>query len=263
MGIQNMQYKTPFTTLILFFLGLGLSASAQAALGFHLSAGAGIWSEQPSGYVNDTGGGLPTTDVNLKSDFGLANHAQGYFWVDFQHPIPVLPDVEIRYSDIKNSGSGVLAQAINYGGNSYAANEKVEGQLNLKQTDFILYYQPLDNVVQLKLGLDVKALDLAARISSSFQSSQAAARITVPMLYAGLGVSLPFTGLSAQVNGSYLGYANDYFADYQAQVAYETPIGLGMQVGYREETLKADIAKNNPSGEIQLKGVFAGLYYDF
>lgn len=244
-------------------LGLCSMGSAHAALGFNVSLGAGIWSQQPSGYVHYTTGGQSSSNVNLKSDLGLSSKSQGYAWVDIQHPIPVLPDVEVRYSRIDTSGSQVLSRTITYGGQTYTANQQVSSQLKLTQTDFIFYYQPINNIVQLRLGLDVKAMSLSADLKSGNQSSSASGSAAVPMLYAGLHADLPLTGLSAAVDGSYIGNGTNYFADYQAKIAYETPIGLGLQAGYRQMELKVASSNIDPNGDIKFKGAFAGIFYHF
>ncbi|AOV17092.1 hypothetical protein BJI67_08510 [Acidihalobacter aeolianus] len=244
-------------------LGTATAGTAHAALGFDVSVGAGVWSQQPSGYVHYSTGGQASSDVNLKNDLGLSSKSQGYAWVDIQHPIPVLPDVEIRYSRINTSGSQVLSRTITYGGQTYNANQQVNSQVKLTQTDFLFYYQPINNVVQLRLGLDVKAMSLSADISSGNQYSSASGTAAVPMLYAGLRANLPFTGLSAAADGSYIGNGSDYFADYQARLAYETPIGLGLQAGYRVMELRVGNSRIDPNGDIKFKGAFAGVFYQF
>lgn len=258
-----MTIRHPLAVIGVCTLGLGSMGAAHAALGFNVSLGAGIWSQQPSGFVHYTTNGQQSSDVNLKNDLGLGSKSQGYAWIDIQHPIPVLPDVEIRYSRIDTSGSNVLSRTISYGGQTYTANQQVSSQLKLTQTDFIFYYQPLNNIVQLRLGLDVKALSLSADIRSGNQSSSASGTAAVPMLYAGLRANLPLTGLSAAIDGSYIGDGANYFADYQARVAYETAIGLGLQAGYREMELKVGNSKIDPNGDIKFKGVFAGVFYHF
>lgn len=258
-----MSIRHSFTAIGAIVLGMGAAGTAHAALGFDVSVGAGVWSQQPSGYVHSATGGQASSDVNLKSDLGLSSKSQGYAWIDIQHPIPVLPDVEIRYSRIDTSGSQLLSRTITYGGQTYTAGQQVSGQLKLTQTDFILYYQPIDNVVQLRLGVDVKAMSLSADIASANQSSSASGTAAVPMLYAGLHAELPFTGLSAAADGSYIGDGSDYFADYQARVAYETAIGLGLQAGYRVMELRVGNSRIDPNGDIKFKGAFAGVFYRF
>lgn len=256
-----------FKPLLIMLSGCALTlvcmSPAYAVLGFHLGAGVGLWSEYPEGVVHDTGNGQKASNVDLKSDFGLNGSNQGYVWVDFQQPIPFLPNLEIRHSRIDTSGSSFLSNSISYGGQTFSANQQVAGHLSLIQTDYIFYYQPLDNIIQFRWGLDVKALHLEAGLSSDTQSAEAQGSALVPMAFAGLGVVIPFTGLSVQLDGSYLGDFKNKISDYRAQLAYESAIGFGLEAGYRDESLKVDAATNNPSGSIEFKGAFAGVFYRF
>lgn len=259
-----MMNRTPgVLAASVFALGICGVSTAHAALGFNVSLGGGVWSQKPSGYINFSSNGQQSTDVSVNNDLGLSSKTQGYVWINIQHPIPVLPDIKIEYSDIDTSGSHVLTRSIVYGGKTYQSSERVNSSLKLTQTDLIFYYQPINNVIKLRLGMDVKAMSLRADLSSANQSSSANGSLVVPMLYAGLQADLPLTGLNVAVDGSYIGDGTDYLSDYKARINYVTDIGLGLQAGYREMALKVGSSRINPNGDIKFKGAFAGIFYDF
>lgn len=250
-------------TASILALGICGVGTAHAALGFNVSLGGGLWSQNPSGYIHYNSGGQQSSDVSVDNDLGLSSKTQGYAWIDIQHPFPVLPDIKIEYSGIDTSGSRVLSRSIVYGGKTYQASERVNSSLKLTQTDLIFYYQPINNVIKLRLGMDLKAMSLRADLSSASQSSSAKGSLVVPMLYAGLQADLPLTGLNIAVDGSYIGDGSDYLADYKARIDYVTDIGLGLQAGYREMALKVGSSHTNPNGDLKFKGAFAGIFYDF
>jgi len=256
--------RTPHVlTASILALGICVLGTAHAALGFNVSLGGGLWSQKPSGYLHYNSGGQLSSDISVDNDLGLSSKTQGYAWIDIQHPLPVLPDIKIEYSGINTSGSQVLSRSIVYGGKTYQASERVNSSLKLTQTDVIFYYQPVNNVIKLRLGMDLKAMSLRADLSSANQSSSANGSLVVPMLYAGLQADLPLTGLNVAVDGSYIGDGSDYLADYKARIDYVTDVGLGLQAGYREMALKVGSSRTNPNGDLKFKGAFAGVFYDF
>ena len=99
-----------------------------------------------------------------------------------EHPVPLIPNAKIRYVNLKTQTENeVLGQPVY--------------DLDIDHTDFILYYEILDNVVNADVGFgatnlngDVKTLNLTKTDIDK----------TIPIIYGSAGVKLPFTGLSAK-----------------------------------------------------------------
>lgn len=261
-----MKISARLTAALLTGMGLLASQPAMAMLGFDASLGAGMWSQNPSGNVF-TGSYGQNSSLDLKNDLNLKSNTRGYFWFQFEHPLPVIPDIRLEYSTIDTRGDQTLSRSVTYAGTTYSANVPLHSQFKLTQGDAILYYQPLATVVHIRLGLDVKDLAIKTRLSSGTQSSSANANLVVPMLYAGLGVDLPLTGLSASVDGSYIGDGSSSLSDYKLRLAYTTSQGIGLEAGYRQ--IKAILASglglssSSPFGDIRVSGAYLGVFYDF
>ena len=64
--------------------------------------------------------------------------------------------------------------------------------------------------------------------------------VPVPMLYGKAQFELPFTGLSAGAEGSYIGFDGDAFTDLRGYIGYEFMFGLGVEVGVRSIVIEFD-----------------------
>ncbi len=249
---------------IIAIMGIGASApgAASAFAGFHLRLGAGIWSQSPGGSLRSTNSGT-NTSIKLRRDLGLTRKNHGYYWLDVQTPLPVVPDIRLEYSRIDTAGSNKLTRTITYAGKTYTTGTRINSHFQLRQMDTIFYYQPWSSVVHIQLGLDLKVLQLKTGIDSQSKITQLNRNLDLPLFYVGLGIDLPLTGLGLFINGSYIGVGSNYLADYQAHMVYQFSNGLGIEAGYRELVLNIDRQSINPNANIHFQGGFAGIFYAF
>lgn len=234
------------------FLALAAPLPASAHL-LDVTAGLSLWSHQPTGDISYVG-----NNNDLKNDLGLGSSTQLGAWVSLEHPIPVLPNIKVAYNEVSSSGDGTLK--FNFG--NVAAGVPVHSNVTLNQLDTILYYQPLDRIVTVDAGLDIKLIDGNAKVISSGFTENKSFMAPLPMLYANLAFKLPFTGLTVGANGSFVAYAGNHLSDVTARVAYESPIGIGVMAGYRTEQLKVkNIDQVNINATID--GPFGAVFYHF
>ena len=237
---------------LLFAAAFPLPASADL-LGFN--AGIDLWAHQPSGSISYVGG-----DNDLKNDLGLGDKTDVGFWLSFEHPIPMLPNIKIAYQKVSTSGSGTLNAKFG----SINASTNVDSKLTLDQLDATLYYEILDNVVSVDAGLNIKYINGNAKVTDTGASTTVNKDFAapLPMLYASASVALPFTGLSVGAQGSFIAYSGNHLYDVSASASYESAIGLGGTVGYRRESLRV---KNISSVNIDttIDGVFGAVFYHF
>ncbi|MBH2030371.1 MAG: TIGR04219 family outer membrane beta-barrel protein [Moraxellaceae bacterium] len=168
----------------------------------------------------------------------------------FEHPIPLIPNAKIRYVNLKSQ-----------------TEKEVAGQpvydLNIDHTDFILYYEILDNVVNADIGLgatnlngDVKTLGLSKTDIDK----------TVPVIYGSAGVKLPFTGLSAKGELLYSNFNDTKITDAQAELQYNfinnLLVDVGLKAGYRILDIKLDDYEKNDL-KFNFKGPYIGLDVHF
>ncbi len=245
------------TTVFLSSLLLAPGLASADFIGF--SAGAGIWQDTPSGTFRKTG---DPTDVSLTDDLFWEKENQNYFYATLEHPVPLLPNIRIMKTNLDHGGSGTLTRNITINGQTYTVSENVTSDASLDQTDITLYWELLDNVVSLDVGLNAKLLDLSYTVtgSSSGTTSDSISE-TIPMLYGLVGASpIPDLLLSAQL--SYVTYSGTTVSDLTAKISYTTSFFLGLEAGYRAQKYQLDDV-GGVTSNIEFKGPFAGLYVKF
>lgn len=197
-------------------------------------------------------------DLNL-DNFELKKEKNLTFYAILEHTTPYVPNVKFSHTQLEHSGPGFL----NYSGNTYAIDN---GIVNLDQTDLTAYYQVLDNVLQLDIGITIRNFDGFFSIDSGAGPAQTTLATTLPLLYGKAEFALPLgfgIGLEANVgtSGDETGVDTNFYAH------YISPFGLGINAGYRilntelESVVKGtDIAV---FAEMDFKGSYIGLSYTF
>ncbi len=223
-----------------------------------VAAGGGIWRDTPSGDVRK----LPDTSVDVEKDLFWKSENQNYLFVTLEHPVPVLPNVRLSSTKLEHSGSGNLTRSITVNGQTYNLNEYIENTFKFNQTDITAYWELLDNVVSVDLGLNVKSLDISYTVTGRTTGSTSdSIKLTLPMLYAMVGAS-PLPGLMLSVEGTYVSLKGSAISDVTAKVSYTSDYFVGVEAGYRTQTYKLDDT-DNYSGNLEFKGPFAGVYLKF
>lgn len=226
-------------------------------------AGANYWNYDLSGTTR-----YKTTnsanDIDINDDLGYDNGSSGNYYIRLEHPIPFLPNVRLSYTNIDDDANGRLSRTVLFGNQTFFVNEDVSSTFELKQTDVTLYYEVLDNIVSLDLGLNGKYIDSKASITGRVSGTTESTSVSgwVPMIYAGVGADLPLTGLGVSADGSYVQYKDSSFYDFSIQVSYTTPWLVGVDIGYRKIKLDLDDFDDSFTN-IEFDGPYAGAYLEF
>ncbi len=208
------------------------------------------WNPTISGDVQYSG-----KDIDLEKDLGYDDNIQSnYFWATLEHPVPFLPNAKIIHTSFNEEA--IQKTTVIFNDKTYSGD--IKSEITFDQTDFILYYEILDNWVNLDLGLNVKYLDGVVTI----EDSEKAFDEYIPMLYAKGKFEFPFSGVSAGFDFSYISLDKNSFMDIKGELSYESSIGLGVVLGYRVESLNIDDI-NDFSSDIDIEGAYAGLFYHF
>ena len=131
----------------------------------------------------------------------------------------------------------------------------------MKTKDLIAYYEFLDNVVSLDIGLNIRKLDTDFSISSTGNNTTDSVSETVPMLYALVGASpIPDLIISGEI--SYVAFSGSSVSDITAKIAYTTSFFVGFEAGYRSQKYEFDDISGNDAN-LTIDGLFAGAYVKF
>lgn len=228
-------------------------AHADRVLGLY--AGVGSW-------LSDYDGKAGNPSIKL-SELGVQEHYNNYLYVAIEHPIPFLPNIRLTQTKIKSSQTGTITNSFKIGDTTYSANESVDSSFDLSHRDATLYYQLLDNWINFDLGVTARQFDGYVQAQSASSTEKLNVDLTAPMLYGKLQFDLPFTGLSAGVEGNFTSYQSNRLNDYTAKLTYlfDAALDVGVEVGYRQMAVK--ISDNDLEADLTLKGPYAALIAHF
>lgn len=221
-----------------------------------LGVGANVsyWDSDLSGQA-----GKNNDAVDIENDLNLSSADNANFEAYFEHPVPILPNVRLNYTRIEQSGDGELSTEYDV----LANGVEVRSDLELTQFDATLYYELLDNWVNLDAGLTVRSLDGELTVRDKAvggQVSRTEISGAIPMAYAAARFDLPFTGASVGVQGNLISYDGDSISDFNAYGQYELSL-LQLRAGYRQ--MNIDYEDSNDRLDVKLGGPFvsAGLTF--
>jgi outer membrane protein len=241
---------------LVILAGGALMMSGTFAAADILGAGASVsyWDSDLTGQA-----GKNSDVVDIENDLNLSSDGNVNLEAYFEHPVPILPNVRLNYTRIEQSGDGELST----GYDVLASGVAVRSDLELTQLDGTLYYELLDNWVNLDLGLTVRSLDGELVV----QDKTAGGRVSrteisgaIPMAYAAARFDLPFSGVSVGAQGNLISYDGDSISDFNAYGQYELSL-LQLRAGYRQMSI--DFEDSNNRLDVELGGPFisAGLTF--
>lgn len=224
------------------------------------------------GYVGIQGWNMSAEGGFAQNDsiatFNFEDETNSNFYAALEHPIPLVPNIKLARTTLDTNGSSVINSQFSFGDEVFLVNETVTNQIELTTTDYILYYEILDNdLVSIDVGITGKQLDgTIFVVDSNGRSAQQDLDAIIPMGYAKVQIGLPFTGLSLMGEGSLLAIDDDSFSDYQLALSYsfvETlAIDMSLQLGYRSTELDLNDV-DDVYADLQFDGAFVGIEFDF
>lgn len=219
-------------------LGFGLSTFSHADV-IGVKADLSYWNFD--GYSQDN---------NFKHELDRQGTAQ--LSVAVEHPLPLLPNAKIRY--------------VNLDSNSEQSSPANAADIELNNIDYILYYELLDTVVHADIGAGLSNLDGTVRNLNAGALNQYDLDEYSPLLYATVGVKLPFTGMSAKAEAIYTHGSDSKKTDVQAELQYDfidnLLVDVGAKVGYR--MMQVDFEQDQrPDLQLEFRGPYIGLDVHF
>ena len=219
-----------------------------------ISAGGGVWNTSPSGSFKKT---TDPADVDIKNNLFWDSEAQGYAFITLEHFVPIVPNARLMLTRIDQSGNG--ATNFDFDGQNYSGN--VSNDFSIQALDLLLYYEVLDNIISIDLGLTIRNLKVDYTITSTGTSTTDSLDETVPMLYLLVGGS-PWPDLILSGELSYIAYSGSTISDFTAKVAYTTSYFVGFEAGYRKQKYEFDDVSETDA-MLEFDGLFAGAYLKF
>ncbi|WP_444997897.1 TIGR04219 family outer membrane beta-barrel protein [Aliikangiella sp. IMCC44359] len=251
-----------------------LSALAVASFAFVPLANADIvgfevgtyqWKPDYAGTIKSDSNSILGTDIDINDDLGFDDESHNIFWVTAEHPVPFLPNIKIVSSDLKSSAESVLTREITFNGQTYSINENVSTAVDMSNTEYTLYYEILDNWVNLDLGVTLRQYDgmisLQTPPTGTDLNEEEDIDFTIPLIYGKARFDLPFSGFFAEGELNIISYDDDSISDIMVGVGYESDIGFGAKIGYR--TFELDVEEDDITADMEFKGAYFSAFYHF
>lgn len=171
----------------------------------------------------------------------------------FEHPVPFLPNVKVKSTNLKSESAN--------------NNTALSGaSVDVRHTDYILYYEVLDNVISVDLGFGLANLAGDIKVKQPLSNVHYSISGNKPIVYASVAGKLPFTQWSAKGEAVYSNIDDEKLTDLQAEVQYNfvqnLAVDVGAKLGYRYTQVNLEKDKNQDIS-FQFKGPYLGLNMHF
>lgn len=249
-GLKNIVFA-----LLTFMLAMPVQADV---IGF--SIGASYWAPELSGSFSSTG----DTDVDISDDLGVDDPSESSVVISLEHPVPFLPNIKYQGVGLDSSGRETLSSNVTFEGQTYSAGETVRTSLDLSHDDIVLYYEVLDNWINLDIGVDIKSFDGEVSMVGSTNTVTSSIDVdeTVPLLYLSAKFDLPFTGYYVGVDISNISAGDSSVEDTTIRLGFESDIGFGIEGGVRQFSLELDDVDNLDT-DLEYDGAFINGFFHF
>jgi len=227
-------------------------------------AGGYYWDQSYSGEITDK-----NTAVDLEDDLNLDGVGNNVFYLAFEHPIPVIPNIKVKQTSMSTEGDdGELSASFNLGGDTISLSSDVASEADFSHTDFTLYWSLPLPIVTVDFGLTARQFDGYVKLESATENAEADLDAVVPMFYGKVGVDIPLTGLSVGGDVNYIGLGGSGVTDYDVNLTYVLPIipllDVGLTAGYRSFNFEVDPddfggSDDDLSAEATVAGPYFGL----
>jgi outer membrane protein len=224
-------------------------------------AGAYSWNTAYTGDVS-----ADPIDLSLENTLQLEDSTNNVIWAAFEHPVPLVPNIQIKQTNLETTGMGSIDQSFEFGGETYSESVDLVSNIDLSHTDLTLYWGLPLPIVTVDFGLNIRQFDGELTINDGSTVLDA----PIPMLFARVGGYLPFTGLSLMAEANYIGVGETNHMDVQVVARYTLPIipvlDVNIEAGYRAFQLNIDPTdfgggSNDLNADIDMSGVFVGISF--
>ncbi len=196
-----------------------------------------------------------TDSIGLADDLDMENPEQTSMTIILEHPIALLPNLRYQSYELNYPETSTL----NSDFDSTAAS------FDLSQDDIVLYYQLLDNRINLDLGVDLKRFNGEVSFAGA-TDTRISVDETIPLFYLSARYDLPYTGfyVGADINTSIidLGFSESNAQDSTIMLGYDSGNGVGFEGGFKYFSLDLDQV-DDPDANLEYDGVYLNGYFNF
>ncbi|MEM9304951.1 MAG: TIGR04219 family outer membrane beta-barrel protein [Pseudomonadota bacterium] len=222
--------KKPLAQAALMLGMLLLGRGVAAAPLVDVFAGVQLWNYSYSGQLQE-----PLRTYDFERDFTNGSEDTYAFFVGVEHAVPLLPNAKLGYQRFDDLGDPIeRCPVIVPGFCAFDAN------VDLSHTDLTLYWQLLDNWLNLDLGVSVLyfsgSSDFTQLRNGRFVSESYSE--IVPALYAEALFEVPTTDLSVRVTGNLGEITDNSYSDLELALRYDLSLGFAVELGYREQRIE-------------------------
>jgi len=230
-----------------------------------IEVGAYQWTPDYSGFIAVDDGITTGTELNLENDLGFSDEDHNIIWASIEHPVPFLPNFKLVSSDLDAKSANVLTQEIIFAGQTFAVSEDIDTQIDLTNIEYTLYYELLDNWLNLDGGVTFRQYDgivtlRTAPTGTNLDVSEVL-DFTIPLIYLKGRVDLPLTGFFVDGEINFIGFGDDSLSDTAFSVGYESDFGLGGKAGYR--TFSMEVDESEFISDLEFSGAYVSVFFHF
>ena len=215
--------------------------------------GADIWAQEWDGTHVSDGGSPENLDSALDS-----TEANTSLYAAIEHPLPLLPNFAVRRTDIDIDERSDRNFTLD--GSAITTNTDIE--IDLSHEDVVLYYELIDLVISLDLGLTLRHFDGGATFREGGSTIE---KIDVdgwvPLVYAAGGIALPFTGWSVNAEVNALDFNDTRNVDIRVGLGWEIALGFAIELGYRRFELEHE--DDDKTLDATVEGAYGSVRYRF
>ncbi|GGA81061.1 outer membrane protein [Neiella marina] len=225
--------------------------------------------------------GVQYWDMDAQGEFGTSSSTQEYdlsdegkasIWLAVEHPVPLLPNLKLRYNQMDTDGFADV-EDFEFGGITYNGESTLDAELD--HADIIMYYELFDNpLTSLDVGLNLKYGDYKVTVVGEVEvddttvtaTSKESYKGVIPMLYGATELGIPGTGFSIYGEANWIG-VGDYSA-YDVQVGTQyllidnLAVEAAIQLGYRKVKFDLDDV-DDLTIDAEFDGIYGGVQVHF
>ncbi len=252
------------------------SLSLSAKSGIDLELGVGAWTPTLGGHVTYSDGVAAGTKIEF-DDMEFDKDTGKYLYVDFNHFVPIMPNIRIEKTDYKIVGEGKNIP-VSFGSLNY--NGDVDITVDMDQTDIIMYWSlpfistATGGVFDINMGLDAKKYDGFIMLEQkafgiTINKEQAQVDQTLPLIYLNFILDIPFTPIKLDATTKFITYEDAKISDNSFKLSYKLPfsnalVDVNLDLGYRVQNITIpDSLVDNLDLDMDTKGAFYGVSVKF